>query len=180
MTRGTGPRDQQDSLDPARPVPGLLGIADTLAAATTDYRVLLRVAAQAVAASLGDAAVLWVLDDEGQVRPSAFHHDNPEARRFMAETVNAKRHLPSPGGLLELALRSDCPVLFPETSFGELGERIDAIYRPYYRTFGLSSLLMIPLRARTGPLASWASAGTPAGRRTTTRTCCSRPGSARR
>ena len=148
MTRGTGPREHSDQIDSSRPVPGLLDIADTLAAATTDYRALLRVAAQAVAASLGDAAVLWVLDDEGLVRPSAFHHDNPEARRFMAEVVDAKRHLPAAGGLLELALLSDSPVLFPQASFGELGQRIDAAYRPYYQEFGLSSLLMIPLRAR--------------------------------
>ena len=40
------------------------------------------------------------------------------------------------------------PVLFPRASFGELGERIDAPYRPYYQEFGLSSLLMVPLRAR--------------------------------
>src|SRR2546423_2886910 len=107
MTRATGRReclDQLDHPDQAPPGPGLLDIADTLAAATTDYRALLWVAAQAVAASLGDAAVLWVLDDEGLVRPSAFHHDNPEARRFMAEGIDAKRHLPAPGGLLEQAL----------------------------------------------------------------------------
>src|SRR3954452_14694237 len=148
MTRGTGPREQFDAPDQAPPVTGLLDIADTLAAATTDYRALLWVAAQAVAAALGDAAVLWVLDDDGLVRPSAFHHDNPEARRFMAEDVDAKRHLPAPGGLLELALLSEGAVLFPRASFGELGERIDAPYRPYYQQFGLSSLLMIPLRAR--------------------------------
>ncbi|BEP15233.1 hypothetical protein acdb102_35440 [Acidothermaceae bacterium B102] len=145
MTRGTGPREH--TADP-RPVPGLLDIADALAAATTDYRSLLRVAAQAVAASLGDAAVLWVLDDEGMVRPSAFHHDNAEARHFMGEVVDAKRHLPAPGGLLEMALLSEGPILFARASFGELGERIDAAYRPYYAKFGLSSLLMVPMRAR--------------------------------
>ena len=145
MTRGTGPRELTED---ARPVPGLLDIADTLAAATTDYRALLQVAAQAVAASLGDAAVLWVLDDEGMVRPSAFHHDNPEARQFMAEVVDAKRHLPAPGGLLELALVSDGPVLFARASFAELSDRIDPAYRPYYARFGLSSLLMVPMRAR--------------------------------
>ncbi|MDX6229251.1 MAG: hypothetical protein QOI76_2641, partial [Frankiales bacterium] len=88
------------------PVPGLLDIADTLAAATTDYSALLRVAAQAVAASLGDAAVLWVLDEDGMVRPVAFHHDDPEARAFMREVVGGHRHAPAPGGLLEMALRS--------------------------------------------------------------------------
>jgi diguanylate cyclase (GGDEF)-like protein len=130
------------------PVPGLLDIADTLAAATTDYRTLLSVAAKAVAASLGDAAVLWVLDEDGMVRPVAFHHDKPENRAFMREVVDGSRHPPARGGLLELALRSESPVLLPRTSFDALGTRIDAPYRPYYAQFGLSSLLMVPLRAR--------------------------------
>ncbi|MDX6257611.1 MAG: diguanylate cyclase [Frankiales bacterium] len=130
------------------PVPGLLDIADTLAAATTDYSALLRVAAQAVAASLGDAAVLWVLDEDGMVRPVAFHHDDLEARAFMREVVGGHRHAPAPGGLLEMALRSDSPILLARASFEALGSRIDAVYRPYYARFGLSSLLMVPLRAR--------------------------------
>jgi diguanylate cyclase (GGDEF)-like protein len=130
------------------PVPGLLDIADTLAAATTDYRTLLSVAAKAVAASLGDAAVLWVLDEDGLVRPAAFHHDNLENRAFMREVVDGRRHPPAPGGLLELALRSESPVLLARTSFDSLRTRIDAPYRPYYAQFGLSSLLMVPLRAR--------------------------------
>ena len=145
MTRGSGPREQ--SALPA-PVPGLLDIADTLAAATTDYRELLSVAAKAVAASLGDAAVLWVLDEDGMVRPAAFHHDNAENRAFMRESVQGHRHPPAPGGLLELALCSESPVLLPRASFDALGSRIDAAYRPYYARFGLSSLLMVPLRAR--------------------------------
>jgi diguanylate cyclase (GGDEF)-like protein len=62
--------------------------------------------------------------------------------------VSGEKHRPAPGGLLELALASDTPVLLAETSFGELGARIDVAYRPYYVRFGLSSLLMVPLRAR--------------------------------
>jgi diguanylate cyclase (GGDEF)-like protein len=128
--------------------PGLLDIADTLAAATTDYGALLRVAAKAVSASLGDAAVLWVLDEQGTVHPAAFYHHDPEARAFMRESVDGSPHLPAPGGLLELALASESPVLLPRASFDDLGTRIDAPYRPYYARFGLSSLLMVPLRAR--------------------------------
>jgi len=148
MTRGSGPRAQEVESAASAPVPGLLDIADTLAAATNDYRTLLGVAAQAVAAALGDAAVLWVLDDRGHVRPAAFHHANPVNRDFMRDSVSGERHLPAPGGLLELALASDEPVLLPDASLGDLGERIDAAYRPYYARFGLSSLLMVPLRAR--------------------------------
>jgi diguanylate cyclase (GGDEF)-like protein len=145
MTRGSGPREQTTI---AAPVPGLLDIADTLAAATTDYRALLAVAAQAVAAALGDAAVLWVTDEDGMVRPAAFHHDDPEARAFMRDIVAGHRHPPAAGGLLEMALRSDSPVLLANASFDELSARIDAPYRPYYQEFGLSSLLMVPLLAR--------------------------------
>jgi diguanylate cyclase (GGDEF)-like protein len=145
MTRGSGPREHATA---EAPVPGLLDIADTLAAATTDYRALLGVAAQAVAASLGDAAVLWVLDDEGMVRPAAFHHDDIDARAFMSTVVDGHRHPPAEGGLLALALASESPVLLARASFAELVERIDAPYRPYYAQFGLSSLLMVPLRAR--------------------------------
>ena len=146
MTRGTGPREHADGSNST--VPGLLDIADTLAAATTDYRTLLGVAARAVAASLGDAAALWVLDDDGYLKPAAFHHDDPGARAFMRDTVDGHRHLPERGGLLEQALRSESPVLLAHASFDDLSSRIDSPYRPYYAEFGLSSLLMIPLRAR--------------------------------
>ncbi|MDX6221449.1 MAG: diguanylate cyclase [Frankiales bacterium] len=145
MTRGSGPRGLSAMPEPD---PGLLDIADTLAAATTDYNALLRIAAKAVTASLGDAAVLWVLDEEGMVRPAAFHHDDPEARAFMHGVVGGHRHPPAPGGLLEAALHSESPILLASASFETLGSRIDAAYRPYYARFGLSSLLMVPLRAR--------------------------------
>ena len=82
------------------------------------------------------------------VRPAAFHHDNPEARSFMREVVGGQRHPPAPGGLLEMALRSESPILLARASYEALGTRIDAVYRPYYARFGLSSLLMVPLRAR--------------------------------
>jgi diguanylate cyclase (GGDEF)-like protein len=97
---------------------------------------------------LGDAAVLWICDDQGRVRPAAFHHDNTVNRDFMRDSVVGEWHPPASGGLLELALGSDQPVLLAEATLGELGERIDAVYRPYYARFGLSSLLMVPLRAR--------------------------------
>src|SRR4051794_7433876 len=143
MTRGTGPREHAEGSSST--VPGLLDIADTLAAATTDYRALLEVAAQAVAASLGDAAVLWVLEDEHYLRPVAFHHDNPLARAFMRDTVDGHRHLPESGGLLEQARRSESPGLFPTGSLYELRERVDTPYPPYYPEFGLSNPPMIPL-----------------------------------
>ena len=151
MTRGTGPREQWDQLDPpdtAPPVPGLLDIADTLAAATTDYRALLWVAAQAVAASLGDAAVLWVLDDEGSSgpRPSTMTTPKPDASWPRAWTPSVTCRRPAACSSWPCAPRAPCCSRGrPSASW------VNASTRPTARTtqqFGLSSLLMIPLRAR--------------------------------
>ncbi len=133
---------------PARPYARAEAIAElslALAELTADPVRLEQEVVRRVGELVGDATALWRKDDEGQIQLVAFSHRDPEVREAMQRLSAAATHsnevrvlphayaLSEPDVLGAAALRDWLPLMQPA-------------YREYAAWYGMSSLVIVPLR----------------------------------
>jgi PAS domain S-box-containing protein len=99
-------------------------------------------------ALLGDVCILRLLADDGQwLRPVATDHRDAVRRLYLravlAETPTRVGH-----GLTGQAAATGEPVFLPDAPATELRPNIRPHFLPYLDRFGISSLLIVPLKAR--------------------------------
>jgi diguanylate cyclase (GGDEF)-like protein len=105
-----------------------------------------------VAELVGDATVLWQKDDRGKIRPSAFHHRNPDVRGHMEELARIAAQS-TDEGLLPFVWQMEAPLVLDEDELKNWRSNMRAAYQEYFRVHGMVSLAIVPLRVRGAPVA---------------------------
>src|SRR3954454_6847306 len=126
----------------------LLELQTRLAESTADLRSLLDNVARDVAVLLGDACIIFRLDDDGVwLRPVSSFHPDPEGFRLLqdiAEHGAAKID----EGLVGRVVSQNRPLLVKVVDTAEIRARFHPSYLPYLDTMGMRSLIEVPLRVR--------------------------------
>jgi PAS domain S-box-containing protein len=122
-----------------------LADASGVLASSLDYEAILVQLARLAVPTVADWCVIWIVDDEGELRPLTLAHGDPEQMRI-AEA--ASRRYP-PGPAIEQVIDSGEPVLIPEIDDQMLVEGArDEEHLGLLRAAGLRSFLAVPLASR--------------------------------
>ena len=130
----------------------LSGAFRSFAEATTDYDQLLNVIAFQLATIVGDGCVLRILADDGWLNPVAVHipvegrvSDLTTLERLRAH-IMAPHHVSEQGGARQV-LETGEAVVVPELDLESMRATTSPEIVAVYRTIGIHSLLLVPLRA---------------------------------
>ncbi|BEP12921.1 hypothetical protein acdb102_12320 [Acidothermaceae bacterium B102] len=153
-TRGSGPgatspsRLADASARQARRYGRLLELQTRLAESTADLGSLLDNVARDVAVLLGDAALIFLLDDDGEwLRPVSSYHPQQDGRDMLATMAENGGARVTEGLVGQVVLRNQ-PLLLRDLDTAAVRERFHPTFRPYLDTFGIRSLIEVPLRVR--------------------------------
>jgi signal transduction histidine kinase len=97
---------------------------------------------------IGDTCLITLLSDDGEhLVLVALGHDDPSREPLMAELAKGG---PSPAdvGLTGRVVRTGQPLLIPELDVDAIRSQLNPAYRAYVDAHGMSSVLIVPLRAR--------------------------------
>lgn len=138
---GTGP--------PAPSLEALVALGDRLAAAGLDESAIVDATARSIGEALQCAAVVFVARRDLLI-PEGVHHRDPEGAALIRSIFESVPH-PTEGGLLGPVFQSGEPLIVPEVP----DELLRTAYpRPehgaYFDRFGVSSLVLSPMRSSTG------------------------------
>jgi len=124
----------------------LAEISRAFAEAGLDYHTILNTVARRTAESIGDACVITLFsEDKRRAFPVAFHHPNPESLALLKETL-----LQSWQGDTDErfhTLRAGNPVYLPVVDLEAYWAQSELEYSPYVDAVGISSVLVMPLKA---------------------------------
>jgi PAS domain S-box-containing protein len=122
-----------------------LADASAVLSSSLDYETILVQLARLAVPTVADWCVIWIVDDEGELRTLTLAHDDPELVRMAEE---ASRRYP-PGPAVEQVIDSGEPVLMPEITDEMLAERArDEEHLAMLRGAELRSFLAVPLASR--------------------------------
>ena len=127
----------------------LLSLWDVLGPATEDLPTLLHTATEAVARLCGDTSVLWrVGEHEGRryLQVAAGWHSDPAARADLLAFGGPVRLFEEDQGFLWHVATGDALLL--ESVQAEVIEGVHPRYRDYFARWGLTSMIVVPLRVR--------------------------------
>src|SRR4051794_16324997 len=150
---GPGSRPRPDPLADAsarqaRRYGRLLELQNRLAESTDDLQSLLDNVARESAVLLGDGCLIFRLDDEGEhLRPISWHHHDPVGQRMLEDIGHAAAGSIHEGMVGAVVARNR-PMLIKNLDPDEVRARFHPSYLPYLESFGLRSLIEVPLRAR--------------------------------
>jgi diguanylate cyclase (GGDEF)-like protein/PAS domain S-box-containing protein len=126
----------------------LVEVAQLLAEAVTDTSRLTALILDRVAHLVGDAVTIWLL------HPGADHldaagtsHPDPEARRLLEE-IQASVNYRSDDGITRPVIESGDPLVIAEFDLAARRAEIHPAYLPWVDRYGVSSLAVLPMRAR--------------------------------
>ena len=128
----------------------LLALSDVLSGATDDLDALRDSGTRAVGELCGDTAVLWEVRGEvgtRELQMSSWWHPEPAARADLARLGRPVRLREDGGGPLWALVAGGEPVLLERISPQEM-TGINARYAEYFAVWGLTSMVLVPLRAR--------------------------------
>ena len=122
-------------------------LSKELAEASLNVQPLFETTVRHISQAIGDACVLTLLADDRQTMQAvAICHGDPKVEAFMYELLGGP--YPATQGLAGRVVSSGqallLPVVPPELAYSQIKPE----YRPYLDTFGMASLLIVPLRAR--------------------------------
>ncbi len=126
----------------------LLELQTRLAESTADLRSLLDNVARDVAVLLGDSAIIFRLDDDGEwLRPVSSFHPDPEGHRLL-KRIEYEGAARVGEGLVGQVVTRNRPLLVKSVDRREIRGRFHPHYVPYLDQVGICSLIEVPLRVR--------------------------------
>jgi diguanylate cyclase (GGDEF)-like protein len=147
-----------DQFDPERAESPMVAILDSIAAALaapdseaaspSSIAELAAFSTRTLAQGLGGAAVLWLLDDSGDLDVAASADQDPARDVLLARALGGARRLDRLG-LVGGVLSAGGPVEAPEVLWTELGEWDDLEAAQLLDELGPVALCIVPVRART-------------------------------
>jgi PAS domain S-box-containing protein len=125
----------------------LATLSQALAEASLNMQPLFETIVQHIAPLVGDACILTILSDDRQtMQVMAIGHTNPAGIAFMRTLFPAP--YPAREGMAGRVVRTGQPMLVPIIPPDQIRAQLKPEYLPYLDRFGISSLLIVPLRAR--------------------------------
>jgi signal transduction histidine kinase len=122
--------------------------AHAFAEATTDTERLLALVAHKCAELVGDGCYIRLLAADGiQLEPVATYHPDPEIERFLRETTD-RLPLRVGEGMSGRVLETGEPLLMPVVELDVFKKHAKAEFIPIFERIGVTSLIIVPLRAR--------------------------------
>ena len=122
-------------------------VSRALAEASLSLKPLFEMIAQQIVRVIGDATVLTLLSEDRQtMEVVAIGHADPEGIDFMRTLF--PRPYPVSQGIAGQVVRTGQAVLRPVIAPEQARAQIKPEYHPYLDRFGMSSVLIVPLRAR--------------------------------
>jgi diguanylate cyclase (GGDEF)-like protein/PAS domain S-box-containing protein len=126
----------------------LLELQTRLAESTADLKSLQDNVARDVAVLLGDACIIFRLDDGGEwLRPVSWFHPAADGHDMLADIAGAGAARVGEGMVGKVVERNR-PMLIKELDAAEVRARFHPSYLPYLDRFGIRSLIEVPLRVR--------------------------------
>jgi PAS domain S-box-containing protein len=126
----------------------LAQLSQALAEIESDYQAVVKTIARWVAQTIGDASLIVLLSEEGElINPLAFYHPDPERMRFMAQYLDVGS-LPTTEHLIGRVAQQGQPLLIPAVDQKQLLATSQPQYRSAMERFGIHSLLIVPLRVQ--------------------------------
>jgi signal transduction histidine kinase len=118
------------------------------AEATTDVGRLLQLVARRFADLVGDGCYIRLLSADGiSLVPVATHHPDPETERFLRETTDGIA-LRVGEGISGRVVETGQSVLLPEVSFEQYRKMTKPEFVPIFERVGVTSMIVVRLRAR--------------------------------
>jgi diguanylate cyclase (GGDEF)-like protein/PAS domain S-box-containing protein len=143
-----GQRLADASARQARRYGRLLELQTRLAESTADLKSLQDNVARDVAVLLGDACIIFRLDDDGQwLRPVSWFHPVAAGHEMLADIARAGASRVGEGMVGKVVARNRA-MLIKELDADEVRARFHPSYLPYLDRFGIRSLIEVPLRVR--------------------------------
>ncbi len=122
------------------------------AEATKDIVRLLGVAAERFAALIGDGCYIRLVGSDGvTLEPVATYHPDPEVERFLRETTDGIP-LRIGEGISGRVVETGQPVLMPTVPFEQYKKMTKPEFVPIFERLGISSMLIVCLRANAANL----------------------------
>jgi len=119
-----------------------------LAEVTSDYQRTLDMAAQQLAARIGDACIIHLVSSDGEwFETTAVHHRDPEARTLLHAMLAAERYQRVSEKLSGRVVQTGQPLLLPSLSSAQAKTQTTSTHWEYFDRFAISSALMVPLRS---------------------------------
>ena len=126
----------------------LLELQTRLAESTADLGSLLDNVARDVAVLLGDAALIFLLDDDGEwLRPVSSHHPDLDGR-LMLDAMRQQGAARVTEGLVGQVVLRNRPLLLRDLDSPAVRASFHPTFLPYLDRFGIRSLIEAPLRVR--------------------------------
>ena len=98
---------------------------------------------------LGDACLIFRLDDDGEwLRPVSWHHQDPAGQRMLERHRQRRARRRVREGMVGTVVARNRPLLIKELDPTRSGPRFHPSYLPYLEPFGIRSLIEVPLRVR--------------------------------
>jgi diguanylate cyclase (GGDEF)-like protein/PAS domain S-box-containing protein len=119
----------------------IVELCDLLAEGTHEDRELMTDVAQAVARIVGDAATLWVSEDDGLRAVSNWHPD-PQARAIL-DKLYAEHD-----GLAEPAVNTGGTTFIADVDVSRIPHQLGETYSAFLDEFPVRSVIVVPLRVR--------------------------------
>jgi signal transduction histidine kinase len=126
--------------------------AHAFSEATNDVTRLLKVVAERFASLVGDGCYIRLLAADGvSLEPVATHHPDPAIEAFLRETTD---HIPLRvgEGISGRVVQTGDPVLMPQVPFEQYRKMTKPEFVPIFERIGVSSMIVVCLRARATSL----------------------------
>jgi signal transduction histidine kinase/DNA-binding response OmpR family regulator len=132
----------------ARRAQALAALSKAVADAGLDQQVLFETITQRVSALIGDACVLMLISEDGQwLNPVAFYHPDPDGLALLCEILPTTPY-PIDQGLPGQVVRTGVPALVPVVPMESYRAQLMPEHLPFVDRFGITSLLIVPIRAQ--------------------------------
>jgi diguanylate cyclase (GGDEF)-like protein/PAS domain S-box-containing protein len=125
----------------------LLELQTRLAESTADLTSLLDNVARDVAVLLGDACIIFRLDDDDWLRPVSSFHPQHAGQQMLRDIGRAGAAKVGEGMVGKVVARNR-PMLIKDVDPDQVREEFHPSYVPYLDRFGVRSLIEVPLRVR--------------------------------
>lgn len=126
----------------------LAEISKAFAEVSTEYETVLDLITRQVCGLIGEDCCIRLLSDDGQwLDLLTMQHDDPEHTKLLRSLPGiARRSIHERP--FDQVIPSGQALLIPEITSAQLHGLVDPVYLPYLERFAISSLLIVPLRAR--------------------------------
>ncbi len=126
----------------------LAHISRSLAETAFESQLALELAVRSAAELIGDACVLALVSDDGEwLQPTAYYHSRLEVVALLKK-IYPFAPASAKDGMASAVVQSGKPLLIPVIDQEKFFTAIRPEYLPYLEQIGISSLLIVPLRAQ--------------------------------